>query len=121
MALIGLGSVGLELERLDSYSDLDFFTIVRPGHKADYLDDLSWLADVAPIAYCFRKTRDGYKLLYEDGIFCEFAVFEEAELAQSFPPGRVVWRAPGCGRLARRQIQCECRKSRRRSGCWAKR
>ncbi|NLF63098.1 MAG: hypothetical protein GX579_00715 [Chloroflexi bacterium] len=96
LALIGLGSVGLELERLDSYSDLDFFTIVRPGHKADYLDDLSWLADVAPIAYCFRNTRDGYKLLYEDGIFCEFAVFEEAELAQiPFAPGRVVWRAPG--------------------------
>ena len=25
LALIGLGSVGVELDRLDSYSDLDFF------------------------------------------------------------------------------------------------
>jgi hypothetical protein len=29
LALIGLGSVGLELERLDQYSDLDFFVIVQ--------------------------------------------------------------------------------------------
>jgi lincosamide nucleotidyltransferase len=33
LALIGLGSVGLELDRLDSYSDLDFFVIVENGHK----------------------------------------------------------------------------------------
>jgi len=33
MALLGLGSVGLELERLDAYSDLDFFAIVEAGHK----------------------------------------------------------------------------------------
>jgi hypothetical protein len=30
-ALIGLGSVGLELDRLDEYSDLDFFAIVNPA------------------------------------------------------------------------------------------
>jgi hypothetical protein len=96
LALIGLGSVGLELERLDRFSDLDFFAIVGPGQKARYLDDLSWLEEAAPIAYCFRNTRDGFKLLYADGIFCEFAVFEEAELAQiPFAPGRVVWRAEG--------------------------
>jgi hypothetical protein len=96
LALIGLGSVGRELDRLDRYSDLDFFVIVRPGHKTHYLADLSWLEEAAPIAYCFRNTRDGYKLLYADGIFCELAVFEEAELAQiPFAPGRVVWRAAG--------------------------
>jgi hypothetical protein len=96
LALIGLGSVGLELERLDRFSDLDFFAIVGPGQKAHYLDDLSWLEEAAPIAYCFRNTRDGYKLLYADGIFCEFAVFEEAELAKiPFAPGRLVWRAAG--------------------------
>ncbi len=91
LALLGLGSVGLERERLDRYSDLDFFAIVRPGYKGQYLDDLSWLADVAPIAYSFRNTRDGYKLLYADGIFCEFAVFEESELTQiPFAPIRLI-------------------------------
>ena len=32
LALISLGSVCLETERLDAYSDLDFFAIVEPGH-----------------------------------------------------------------------------------------
>ena len=94
-ALIGLGSVGLELDRLDEYSDLDFFAIVEPGWKAHYIDDLAWLEQAAPVAYTFRNTVDGYKLLFADGIFCEFAVFERAELARiPFAPGRVVWKRP---------------------------
>jgi hypothetical protein len=96
LALIGLGSTGLELDRLDPYSDLDFFVVVTPGSKASYLNDLSWLSAVAPIAYHFPNTPDGYKLLYADGIFCEFAVFEPAELDTiPFAPGRLIWRAPG--------------------------
>jgi hypothetical protein len=96
LALIGLGSVGAELERLDRYSDLEFFVIVRPGCKAHYLEDLSWLEEVAPVAYRFLNTRDGYKLLFVDGVFCEFAVFEEAELSTiPFAAARVVWRAAG--------------------------
>lgn len=96
LGLLGLGSVGLELGRLDAHSDLDFFALVQPGHKADYLNDLSWLSDVAPIAYAFRNTADGYKLLFADDIFCEFAIFEPEELkAIPFAQGRWVWRAPG--------------------------
>lgn len=93
LALIGLGSVGLELERLDAWSDLDFFAIVETGFKQRYLDDLSWLSRLCPVAYCFLNTRDGYKLLYADGIFCEFAVFEPDELRTiPFAPGRMVWK-----------------------------
>lgn len=96
LALIGLGSVGRELDRLDEYSDLDFFVIVAPGHKGTFLDDLSWLSGLCPIAYHFRNTPDGYKLLFTDGIFCEFAVFEPEELrAIPFAPGRIVWKRPG--------------------------
>lgn len=96
MALIGLGSVGIELNRLDHFSDLDFFVIAKKGSKAHYLEDLSWLTDIAPAAYYFANTADGYKFLYEDGVFCEFAVFDEAELAEAvFSPGRVVWKAQG--------------------------
>ncbi|MBP1694464.1 MAG: hypothetical protein H6Q37_2347, partial [Chloroflexi bacterium] len=93
MALIGLGSVGRELERLDEFSDLDFFVIVEPGHKGEFLDDMGWLAAVHPVAYSFKNTSDGYKLLFADQIFCEMAVFEPQEL-QNIPyaPGRVIWK-----------------------------
>lgn len=102
LALLGLGSVGLELDRIDAYSDLDFFAIVAPGFKQWYIDHLDWMAAAAPIVYAFRNTVDGYKLLYDDGIFCEFAVFEPGELSQiPFAAGRIVWsRSEFDGRLA---------------------
>lgn len=94
VALIGLGSVGTELGRIDEYSDLDFFAVVTPGSKQALLDDLGWLTAIHPVAYAFRNTADGYKLLYADGVFCEFAIFEAAELAAiPFAPGRIVWQA----------------------------
>lgn len=96
LALMALGSAGAARERLDAYSDIDFFAIVAAGHKAAYLADLRWLTDIAPVAYHFRNTRDGYKLLYADGVFCECAVFEPAELSGiGAAASRVVWQAPG--------------------------
>lgn len=95
LALIGLGSVGLERERLDQWSDLDFFAIVEPGTKPLFMHDLSWLAAIQPISYAFQNTVDGYKLLYSDQIFCEFAIFEPAELPNiPFAPGQIIWKAP---------------------------
>jgi hypothetical protein len=95
LALIGLGSVGLELDRLDDYSDLDFFVIVEAGAKAGFMADLRWLSSVRPIVYQFRNTVDGYKLLFDDDVFCEFAIFEPHELAKiPFAPGRIVWKQP---------------------------
>lgn len=95
LAVIGLGSVGLERDRLDEYSDLDFFVVARDGRKGWFLDDLGWLSGVAPLAYQFRNTADGYKALSADGIFHEFAIFERAELAAiPFAAGRIVWRDP---------------------------
>ncbi|MFS1467389.1 hypothetical protein BCU33_015135 [Vibrio lentus] len=91
-ALLGLGSVGIETERLDEFSDVDFFAIVQEGHKQYFLDSLHWLSDILPIDYAVRNTVDGYKVLYTDGIFCEFAVFEAHELAHiPFAEGRIVW------------------------------
>ena len=96
LALLALGSVGLERQRLDRHSDLDFFVIVEPGHKARYIDDLDWLAQAHPVAWHFRNTADGHKALMADGIFCEFAVFEPQELEHiPFAPGRLVWRRAG--------------------------
>lgn len=91
-ALLALGSSGLEVERLDDFSDLDFFVIVQKDAKRSFIDNLDWLSNIEPISYCFRNTVDGYKLLFEDGVFCEFAVFESQELCHiTFAPGRIVW------------------------------
>ena len=95
LALLALGSVGLQLERLDEYSDLDFFAIVQDGWKAHFIQNLDWLENLHPVVYRFQNTVDGYKLLYADGIFCEFAVFELKELFEAaYPPGRIVWKRP---------------------------
>lgn len=94
-ALLGLGSVGREQHRLDEFSDLDFFVITKPGYKQQFIDNLSWLTNICPAAYHFQNTVDGHKFLFEDGIFCEFAVFEPDELpAIPFAEGGVIWREP---------------------------
>ncbi|MBI5670018.1 MAG: hypothetical protein HZC41_18645 [Chloroflexi bacterium] len=95
LALIGLGSVGAELDRLDEFSDLDFFAIVQLGYKQEFIHNLDWLNTVCPIVYSFQNTPDGHKILFEDGIFCEFAVFEPEELRRiPFSAGRFIWRDP---------------------------
>ncbi|MBL8287374.1 MAG: hypothetical protein JNL85_05255 [Rubrivivax sp.] len=96
LALIALGSAGREPERLDAWSDLDFFVIVQPGAKTRFIEDLSWLAAARPLAWHLRNTADGHKALMDDGVFCEFAVFTRDELAPvPFAPGRLVWRRDG--------------------------
>lgn len=95
LALLGLGSVGTELDRLDDYSDLDFFVIVKKGYKQAFIDNLDWLSSVQSVVYAFKNTVDGYKAMYEDGVFCEYAVFEADELKNiPFGEGRIVWRDP---------------------------
>jgi len=97
LALLALGSCA-ETERMDAYSDLDFFLIVKDGAKADYLIDLGWLSACAPLAYVFRNTVDGCKILWEDGIYAEFAVFELDELEKiPFSPGRFIFKKKGVG------------------------
>lgn len=95
LALLALGSAG-DTARLDRWSDLDFFAIVREGEKRAFIEDLWWLRAAGPIGWCYRNTVDGWKALYEDGVFLEFAVFEPGELAAiPFAPGRIVWQADG--------------------------
>lgn len=95
LLLLGVGSVGVETERIDEYSDLDFFVIVKPGFKQMYIERLDWLEEVYPLAFSFRNTADGYKILFEDGIYGEFAVFEEEEMEHvAYSEGRIVWMNP---------------------------
>ncbi|HPG42559.1 MAG TPA: hypothetical protein PLJ98_02015 [Acholeplasmataceae bacterium] len=79
-AVLGLGSMGKEQHRLDAYSDLDFFVITDDEYKQQMIEDLSWLSSVYPIGYAFRNTIDGYKVLFTDGIFAEFAIFSKTEV-----------------------------------------
>ena len=100
LLLLGLGSVGNEIGRLDEYSDLDFFVIVKPTLKSRFIDQLDWLESVHPLAYSFKNTKDGYKILFADGIYGEFAVFEEEEMGNIlFSPGRIVWKEPSFNNL----------------------
>src|SRR4030095_9974507 len=95
LALLGLGSAGAELDRMDEYSDLDFFAIVEPGYKRHYIENLEWLSNIVPIEYNFLNTHDGYKLLFADGIVCGFGVLEPDELQElPFTSERVVWKRP---------------------------
>jgi len=92
LALLALGSVGIELDRIDDYSDLDFFVIAKTGYKNYFLNNLDWLKAVSNLAFYFQNTKDGYKALFDDGIFCEFAIFEQNELSKiPFSEGRLVW------------------------------
>lgn len=95
LALIGLGSCGADTGRLDEYSDLDFFVIVRPGHKTAFVENLDWIEGVCPLVYRFQNSPDGYKCLFADRIFAEFAVFEPDELRRvPFAEARIIWAAP---------------------------
>ncbi len=95
LALIALGSVGTEQDRVDEYSDLDFFAIVEDAYKEKFIEDLSWLKNAHPLAYTFKNTKDGYKVLFEDGIYAEFAVFSALEMdTVTQPKGRMVWQRP---------------------------
>jgi lincosamide nucleotidyltransferase B/F len=95
LALIGLGSVGIERARLDEYSDLDFFVIAKDGCKQQLIQDISWLSSVHPVVYHFQNTADGYKALFADEVYCEFAVFEIHELELiPYAEGQVIWKAP---------------------------
>jgi len=106
IALLGVGSVGRDLDRIDEHSDLDFFAIVEDEAKQSYLDDIGWLREAAPVVYDFENTVDGRKVLFADGIYAEYAVFTLGEVTSgAFMPGRVVWQradAPaGLGDLGR--------------------
>ena len=96
VALIALGSVGVDLDRLDDHSDLDFFVIVDDDARQRYLDSIDWLEELSPVAFSFANTVDGRKVLFADGLYAEYAVFTVAGVtACAAPAGRIVWQRAG--------------------------
>jgi hypothetical protein len=95
LALLGLGSAGVEHDRMDDHSDLDFFVIVESDAKPRYVESIDWLEAVSPVAYSFANEPHGRKVLFADGIFAEYAIFTPAELATlPYAGARVVWQSP---------------------------
>ncbi len=98
VALLGLGSAGMEMHRFDEHSDIDFFIVVDTLRaKQRYLDSIEWIEGFGgQVAFSFVNDANGRKVLLADGLFLEYAIFTLAELAGlSYTGERVVWRRPG--------------------------
>ena len=80
--IIGLVLVGsaAETERVDKWSDHDFFVITPSGSQDLLRTNLNWLPNSESIAFSFKETLHGLKVVYESGAVLEFAVFDCAEL-----------------------------------------
>ena len=83
--VVGLVWAGASAEpqRADEWSDHDFFLVVRSGTQEMFRRGLDWLPQSSDIAFASRETAHGLKVVYRDGFVLEFAVFDEAELAQA--------------------------------------
>lgn len=90
-ALIGFGSVA-ELNRIDKFSDLDFIVVANRGKKWELINNVEWLTSISPINYIHQSTKDSFKLIYKDGVYCDFGILEEYELKQiPHDKGRIIW------------------------------
>lgn len=80
--IIGLVLVGstAETERVDEWSDHDFFVIAESNDQEPLRSDLSWLPNFEEIAFWFRETQHGLKVVYNSGEVLEFAIFDCDEL-----------------------------------------
>lgn len=80
--IIGLVLVGstAETKRVDEWSDHDFFVITEPNQQEPLRRDLTWLPNSEEIAFSFRETEHGLKVVYDSGHVLEFAVFDCDEL-----------------------------------------
>lgn len=93
-AVLGLGSAGVDTDRFDDHSDIDFFVITdSAATKRGYLQEISWLAGFgSEVAYSFGNDPNGRKALLADGLFLEYAIFTPTELAAvPYAGARVVW------------------------------
>jgi hypothetical protein len=80
--IIGLVLVGstAETKRVDEWSDHNFFVITETDEQEPLRKDLSWLPYSEEIAFSFRETEHGLKVVYTSGHVLEFAVFDCDEL-----------------------------------------
>lgn len=98
LAVLGLGSAGLDHQRFDEHSDIDFFLIVADQEAKDtYLADPAWVLGFGgELVHSFVNDRNGRKALFADGLFLEYAVVTREQLkAMPLHGVRTVWQRPG--------------------------
>ena len=79
LGLVLVGSAA-DTDRVDEWSDHDFFLIVKVGVGEAMRKDLSWLPNHEDVVIAARETAHGLKVVYRNGHVLEFAVFEDPEL-----------------------------------------
>jgi len=79
VGLVFLGSAA-DISRADEWSDHDFFVISKDGLAEGLRQNLQWLPNFDQVALAVRETDHGLKVIYEDGLVLEFAVFQDSEL-----------------------------------------
>ncbi len=78
LGLVLAGS-GAEPERIDEWSDHDFFVVVSKDPER-WRRTLDWLPDHGRIVLSPRETHHGLKVLYDDGHVLEFAIATPEEM-----------------------------------------
>ncbi len=80
--IFGLVLVGstAETQRVDEWSDHDFFVITEEGDQEALRQNLGWLPESNSVAFSFRETEHGLKVVYQSGDVLEFAIFSCNEL-----------------------------------------
>lgn len=91
-AIMGFGSLA-DLSRFDNYSDLDFLIVCTPETRDELLGNLDKFHAVAPIAYAGIEGEDAVKLLFMDGVLCDFGIVTEEQLPDiPHGQGRFIWK-----------------------------
>lgn len=80
LGLVALGSMSGEGPFPDEWSDHDFFVVVRPGAQERFRGRLDWLPEPGEVAFSFRETAHGLKVILRSGHLLEFAVFNPEDL-----------------------------------------
>lgn len=99
--LVLLGSTAA-VNRIDEWSDHDFYLVVRDGTQERFRTELCWLPNPDDIAFAVRETEHGLKVVYRSGAVLEFAVASGDEVSTfgGSPYAVVLDRADVAGRMA---------------------
>ncbi|MGJ9385757.1 hypothetical protein [Salipaludibacillus sp. CF4.18] len=90
-AIIAFGSL-VDVQRFDAYSDLDFIVLTNAKGKKELLSSVSWLIDIYPIEFEYFTSKDSMKVIYSDGVICDFGILTEEEFSDfEHGEGKLIW------------------------------
>lgn len=81
LALVAIGSLA-KPERIDHWSDHDFWVITTTEAQTDFLSNLSWLPNHTQVVLALRPAHQYNTVLYTSGHIAEFAVFGLHDLSR---------------------------------------